>query len=395
MLFQTLDIKNECVGYYANGEFYRLPPDFSLTKTWDYSADLRSAHVEYARIYANGKTLTEVCPPRYKNMWERVKEQLQAYLKSFHTAKLDMDDICFFDAVPEYFLFEFCDIKNEISRDVFTNLERPENHDFMADVLKLIGDIRQQPLNIDVDPIRSKLGSLQGRNFMKRLQKVKWVCDYNPWGTVTGRLAGVPNTFPLMTLNKDFRGCLHPRNDWFVELDYNAAEVRTLLALSEQEQPTEDIHEWNNHHIYGGKLSRSEAKQKIFSWLYSKRGNKNAEKYYNKEKVLEKYWDGQAIVTEFDRCIKRVDNHHALNYIIQSTTSDLVLSKAVAINERLRHKKSNVAFMLHDSIIIDLDIADRYMIPELTQKFSATRFGDYKVNLSAGKNFGEMRELKL
>lgn len=383
------------MGYYADGVFYKRAPDFSLTRTWDYSTDLRACHIEYARIYAGGASLTEVCPTRYATMWEGVKTRLGAYLRAFKTAKLNLDDVCFFDIVPQYFLFELCDLKNEISEHVFATQGRPLNHDFMADTLKLIGDIRQQPLSINIQAIRSKLGSLQGRNFLKRLKNIKPVCDYNAWGTVTGRLAGVPNTFPIMTLNKEFRACLQPRNDWFIELDYNAAEVRTLLALSDQEQPTGDIHEWNNENIYGNRFERAEAKQKIFAWLYSKRTNKSAEKYYNKKKVLEKYWDGSTVRTEFDRFISDVDEHHALNYIIQSTTSDLLLKRAIKLDKMLETRKSNIAFTLHDSLVIDLSVEDKEMIQDLIKTFGATDLGEYIVNVSAGKNFGQMRALKI
>jgi len=395
LLFQTLDIKNQCLGYYLNGEFVYGPLGGGLTQTWDYSAALRHLDIDYARIYCGGKTLTEVCPDRYKNMWLEIKGRLSAYLKAFSTAKIDLDEVCFYDLVPEQFLFEFCDIKSEITKSVFAEKSRPQNYRLFANILKLLGDIRQQPLNINVGAIKHKGGSLAGRNFINRLQKVRWICDYNPWGTVTGRLATNPNSFPIMTMNKEFRRCLEPQNDWFIELDYNAAEVRTLLALSSQEQPLDDIHEWNMKNIYTDITDRDAAKQKIFAWLYSRRSNKRAEQYYNKDLVLQKYWKNGTIVTEFDRKIENVDEHHALNYVVQSTTSDLVLSRAIEINEKLRGLATKIAFTLHDSIILDLKSEDRYIIPELIRTFANTKFGKYKVNVAAGKNFGEMKEMSL
>lgn len=395
MLFQTLDIRNRCEGYYADGHLHYEQPNFLLTRTWDYSPELRNKKIDYARIYAHGKTLTEVCPTRYVSLWQEVKEKLRCYYRAFNTACLDLNQICLYQLLPEYFLFQFFDLKNEITQHTFENFERPLNHDFMVDVLELVGDIRQRPLNITIKPLLPKVGSVAGRNFVKKLQQVEWACGYNPWGTITGRLAGVTGTFPILTLNKEYRGCLRPQHDWFVELDYNAAEVRTLLALSDQEQPDQDIHQWNIEHIYGDDITRDAAKKKIFGWLYSQRTNKKAEKFYDKNRVVEKYWDGENILTAFNREIKGVDKKHALNYIVQSTTSDLVLTKAIAINKRLRHQKSHVAFMLHDSIIIDLKNEERHVIPELMQMFEKTRFGKYKVNVSAGKHFGDLRELNL
>ena len=395
MLFQTLDIKNQCVGYYLNDSFIYSQPLGELTRTWDYSPALRDLDIEYARIYCGGKTLTEMCPERYQNMWTQTKERLSSYFKSFGTAKINLDDVCFFELVPEQFLFEFCDIKNEITKSVFAQKTRPPNYRLFANIIKLLGDIRRQPLNINIGAIRHKGGSTAGRNFINRLQKVRRVCDYNPWGTITGRLATNPNSFPIMTMKKEFRGCLEPQNDWFVELDYNAAEVRTLLALSDQEQPADDIHEWNMKNIYTDITDRDTAKQKIFAWLYSRRSNKRAEQFYNKELVLQKYWKNGTVMTEFDREITNVDAHHALNYIVQSTTSDLVLSRAVEINEKLRSLATNLSFTLHDSIILDLKNEDRYIIPELIRTFANTKFGKYKVNVAAGKNFGEMKGINL
>ena len=38
---------------------------------------------------------------------------------------------------------------------------------------------------------------------------------------------------------------------------------------------------------------------------------------------------------------------------------------------------------------------DRYIIPEIKRVFGDTDLGKFKVNLSAGKNYGELKELKI
>ena len=395
MYFQTLDSKGECLGYYADNELHYKDIPLDADKTWSYSQALNGRQVEYARIYSGGKSLAEACPEDLKPTWGKITRQLHAFLKSFRTAKINIEETCIYNLIPEFFLYELCGAKNEITKYTLENHGRPLNHDFMVDITRMASEIKQQRLNIDIDPIKTKLISVRGKNFHRKLQSVDWVCDYNPYGTVTGRLTTMPKTFPILTLHKDFRGCLHPQNDWFLELDYNAAEVRTLLSLSGAEQPEDDIHEWNITNVYDGKITRSEAKQKIFEWLYSHRSNKKAEAHYNKKLVKEKYWNGHSVHTEFGREIKEVDDHHALNYIIQSTTSDLVLTKAIEIHNYLKEKESRIAFMLHDSIIIDLKHEERQVIPELMKIFSATILGNYKANVALGKNFGDMKELNL
>ena len=56
---------------------------------------------------------------------------------------------------------------------------------------------------------------------------------------------------------------VHFSNDWFVEFDYNGAEIRTLLSLAGKEQPEEDIHEFHMSNIYKNITSRPKAKENI------------------------------------------------------------------------------------------------------------------------------------
>ena len=80
---------------------------------------------------------------------------------------------------------------------------------------------------------------------------------------------------------------------------------------------------------------------------------------------------------------------------MQSTTSDLFLRRAIAVHELLKNKKSHIAFCIHDSLIIDLSDEDRGCLLEIIKEFSETELGIFKVNVQAGKNFGEMKEMKL
>jgi DNA polymerase I-like protein with 3'-5' exonuclease and polymerase domains len=297
--------------------------------------------------------------------------------------------------VPNYFLFEYLLAKNKITRHVLDTYRRPGNYEMMYKLLEILEDIRSRPLKIDIGPIGHLLESVRGKNFHRTVQNVKHICDYNPWGTVTGRLATNPASFPILTMNKEFRACIQPQNDWLLELDFNAAELRILLALAGVEQPKNDIHDWNVKHVFGGKLSRADAKTKTFAWLYSQRSNSLLERLYNKDLVQNKYWDGFKIETDYGRIIENVDERHALNYIVQSTTIDMVHEQACKVYEALRGMKSNIAFLIHDALYIDLAEEDRYEILNLLDIFKKTRYDMFKVNIAAGKNLGALKELKL
>lgn len=392
LLFQTLDDKKECVAFYIEDRLTKEKPA-NLTKTWNYTNFLQNEDIEYASLYCHGQSLEEVCPEHLKAEWRRISSKLKAFLISIREAKINLNDLCFYDLVPQRFLFEFCDLKNKISENVFETYRRPKNYDFLSDLLKVTEEIRFQKLNIDITAMNGELATFRGRQFFKKISKTEPCIKYDIFGSKTGRLTTKKNSFPILNLDKNYRKILKPNNDWLVELDFNAAELRTLLALCGQQQPEEDIHEYNAKNIYGN-LTREEAKKRIFAWLYNPESTDRVSNgVYDREEVIKKYFNGSQVTTFFDRTIPS-DKHHALNYIIQSTTSDLFLHKMIDLWKFLKHKKSFVAFSVHDSLVIDMASDERDLINQIVKIFSRTKFGDFKVNVSVGKDFGNMRKIK-
>tara|TARA_Y100000034_G_scaffold132528_1_gene195763 strand:+ start:892 stop:2091 length:1200 start_codon:yes stop_codon:yes gene_type:complete len=394
-LFQVLDTKVDCAGYYVDNLINARAPLPMEGETWEYSSHLPGPMYEIAQIYSSGATLTEVCPEELQEEWEQIKKRLKACLKAFKTSELSLAENCLYDLLPEYFLFQYLQAKNKITAHVLDTVPRPPNYKTIYQLVEMLAEIKQRPLSINIAPISHLLGSVKGKNFLRTLQTVKRVCDYNPWGTITGRLATRPHSMPILTMAKEFRPCVEPQNDWFLELDFNAAELRILLALSGVQQPLNDIHDWNVKNIFDSKVTRATAKEKTFAWLYSNKENKQLEQLYNKDLVRNKYWDGCTIETDYGRIIKNVDEHHALNYIVQSTTIDMVHEQAYKVYELLKGRKSHISFLIHDAVYIDLAEEDRYEILNLLDTFKKTRYSRFKVNVSAGKNLGEMKELRL
>jgi hypothetical protein len=394
VLFQVLDDKKECVGVYAKGRLHNTLPA-NLTKTWKYSASLGATDLECAYLYTNGLSPSEACPEGLRAKWDEVVGKLKAFFIAFGESKVSLYDNCFYDLVPDRFLLEFCDMKNQISEHVFGSYEKPKNYDFLYDLHKMVEELKYQELNIDKHALDDKLVDYKTRSFLRKLSDVDPFISYNMFGTVTGRLTTVPKSFPILTLDKDHRDVLQPNNDWFVELDFNAAELRTLLALAGKEQPSEDIHEWNIANVFEGSMTREQAKKKVFAWLYNpKSQDKMLNKVYDRDAVVQKYSTQSQVNTFFDRKIP-ADAHHALNYIIQSTTSDLFLRRMLKVWDYLKDKKSKIAFSIHDSLVIDYDRSEYHLLPEIVDIFADTDFGKYKVNVSGGKSFGKMKEMSI
>ena len=393
MLFQPIDEK-KFIGIYAHGAIHRDTLPDGLKATWRPCSFLSDEYT-YASLYCHGKSLSEVCPEQLLSRWEQARSRLKAHLLACFTAQVDSRENPLLDSIPEKLLLEVCEVKNQITEHVLLNYPKPENYDFLLSLERTLQEIREHSVNLNLSALQPHLTTVPSRAAYKKLKGSRRVVDYNAFKTKTGRLTTKKGSFPILTLSKPFRRAIEPNNDYFVELDYNAAELRTLLALSGKDQPRGDIHEWNAKNVYKGLVSRKEAKQRIFAWLYNPESKDHlSEQTYDRNSVVQKYFNGTQVSTFCDRVIP-ADKHHALNYIIQSTASDLFLDRMVEIHNFLKDKKSFVSFCLHDSLVIDFVESEKHLIPEIKKIFSETKLGNFMVNVSAGKNFGKMERLKI
>lgn len=397
MLFQTLDKKDKCSLFYYKNKFHdNKKPE--LTRTWEYAGTLKNSEdIQYAKLYCNGKSLGEVCPDHLQEEWQNVRSHLQALHRATREAKLSLEEHCFYDIVPKKLLVNYCEIKNKITEYVFLKYSRPDNYEFLESLEKVLHEMGSQPMNIDASSLSNNMHAFKTRQFYKKLKNIKPYIKYNMFGTKTGRLTTNKNYFPILTLDRDHREIIKPRNDWLVEFDFNAAELRVLLGLLDKEQPQGDIHAWNVENIFKGSGSRDDAKKRVFAWLYNPESKDYLlNKAYDRDSVLQKYYNGSQVqVTTFWNRTIDSDNYHALNYIIQSTASDLFLRQMLKVHNQLKSRKSNIAFCLHDSLVMDFSEEDMHILVELKQIFSETDLGTFRVNISAGKNFGEMKKLNL
>lgn len=400
MYFQALDDKKECVGVYYDGRLLfdelGFPESFENMKTWRYSGFLDEETVEYGWLRSSGKTLKESCPEHLMAELNRHEKKMNAYKKAFELGKIDFKQHCFFDLVPHDFLLSFLELKNQITQHVFETCEKPPVYEHLLSVEKLLYKIRYQELNINNQNARALFTSSHSRIAAQKLLAGSKHIDYNIFGTRTGRLSTYPGSFPILTMPKDLRALVKPHNDWFISLDYNGAEARTVLALLGEKQPASDVHEWNVMNVFNNKgvSSREAAKTFFFSWLYNPSSTKIEDSLYDRDALLKSYYAGGSIRTIFDRKIE-VDEYRAVNYIVQSTTADLVNERAVALDKFLEDKRTFVSHIVHDEIVLDMPDEERYLIPEIKDIFSNNKLDKFVTNLKAGRDYMDIGVLNL
>ena len=400
MLFQTLDNKEECVGIYCNDELIFDVAKFpeSLSTTWAYHPSLQSLDIEYASLYLEGGRMEEHIPEYLKDDWEDVTKKLQAFKRSLQISQVDSRENCFYDLVPDRFLIDYCAVKNSITQHIISNVPRPLRYKFYKAIAEMLGDISTHSVDLDRRHLRSLTGNPKLKNQATSLLRGNPRVEYNAFGTITGRLTTKKSSFPILTLNKVFRPAVRPTNDFYMEIDFNGAEVRTLLGLSGHPQPQGDVHDFHLKNVFTDLSTRAEAKTAFFAWMYGAKGKipvtqKNKlEEYYDKREVLHNFWVDGNVVTPYNKVIRNVDEHHALNYIVQSVAAELTLKQALKINYLLKKcgSGSHIAFLIHDAIVIDMRRDDLGLLPNIMDLMESTNFGKFKTNIKKGPSLGSL-----
>ena len=373
-IIQTLDVEGNCLGAYYGGKFHfdkNLKDVSKKNVCWKHSSYFEDDEKNtYLHLYiANAPLSSYSSSPA---SLRACSELMEAQKKAAVTAKLDFSELCFYDIIPDHLLNNWFSQRESALKKVANEVPRPDNYDILHKIHVLTANISKQRLTVSGQA-----------NYVK----------YDIFSSATGRLSTAKGSYPILNISKKERETVTPQNDMFLELDINGAEIRTLLAFSGVDQPKEDIHLWNMRELPPWQ-TRKEAKESFFAWLYNpKAENKIYEKYYNKNIYL-KHFDGNSICTPFGRKLT-VDNRRALNYLLQSTTSDIVLENSYKIMKRLRRLKSFVAFTMHDSVVLDFSKEDHHLVPEIKKMFEENLFGSFLSTISIGKNFGNLKEISI
>lgn len=341
--------------------------------TWSYSPIINEEEVKFLIIYAKDKGLSFYS--KDVDTFKKCKRNLESHAKAAKLAKVDLEGECFFNLVPEHQLVKWFSVRQKALSNLLKQEPKPTDYDILHKAHVLTETISKQKCNF------------KGEN--RRVQ-------YNIFGSVTGRLTTKRNSVPVLTMRKEDRKLLVPQNDAFVELDLNAAEIRMLMALSGQNQPREDIHEYLQQKLFDGKGTRSEFKERLFAWLYNPTSKDAAfDNFFSRETFRDFFApEDEILTTPFGRRLK-VEERKAQNYLLQSTTSDQVLENAYKIQKMLQDVKSTIAFTLHDSIILDMSKKDAIMLKKIKKQFEETRWGNFKSSCKIGKNFGNLKEINL
>jgi hypothetical protein len=234
----------DCAGTYIDGQFIWEKIPNGISKTWSYSDHLLGRDIDYAHLLVAGKSLSDTCPSHLTERWGEANKLLKSHYTAIHTSKIDIEDVCFYDLVPRKHLQHYFDVKNEITKWVFENVEKPPHYNLLKRMQAAVKELKSHPVNLNSFAVYvSGAEDMKAKHLYDQFGDSTPYVDYDIFGTVTGRLTTKKSSFPILNLKKELKNHVRPNNDVFLELDFNAAEVRTMLALQNHKQPEEDIHE--------------------------------------------------------------------------------------------------------------------------------------------------------
>lgn len=180
-----------------------------------------------------------------------------------------------------------------------------------------------------------------------------------------GRYGLLDGSFKILTCTKEERKKIEPISSDYVlvEFDYNAFEIRTLVALCGLKQPPGDL--YNLLHNENNSLTRAEFKQHLISSLYSNRVERTVlHSIIEKTKLKQRFplEDGK-LVNPFGRQLES-DPYHYYSRLLQSSAAYILFQQLYRLVSYLQMfgLKSFVSFCIHDSVCMHIHKSELYMI---------------------------------
>jgi hypothetical protein len=358
-LFQTIKSRGK-LHFFYDGGFHDVPPKGGAT--YDFHPSLDTTFAEL---------LCEGSPDRFINVshFEDTKNTLKLHLTVLKKAKVNLVLNDWYNLVPRAVLTNYLETKNEMTSRLVQLIPETESYRILKGLGSLLHEIGQRKAYEE--------------------QAVK----YSMLKSKTGRLTTAKGSFPILTMKKEERSILKPKAGIFLSLDFNAFDVRVLMALCGHAQPLGDPHQWHCDEVF--KIDdRAEAKRRYFAWLFNPQASDPIlEEIYDRHRLLDRYYKDGVVTTPYGKKIE-ADDFHALSYLVQSSAASLFFEQVLKVRETLKGHPSAIVFLLHDEVIIDLSGLDKDWVSTLGTIYSDTRFGVFPVRTKVGRNLGEMKKVK-
>lgn len=223
--------------------------------------------------------------------------------------------------------------------------------------------------------------------------------SYNMYN-LTGRPTNTFNGLNFLAIPKteEARSLVVPKNDFFVEFDFDAYHPRLISKLVGVELPEEHVYTYlAKQYFQKEEVTQddySEAKTITFKQLYGviEDRYKHIEFFSKTQEYIDREYDrfrrDRAYVLPSGRLIKyehTINRTKLFNYIIQNYETVQNVEKILTIKEALTNKRTQLVMVTYDAFLIDFDVKDGQKT--LTDIKSILQEGGFSVKHKYSKNY--------
>ena len=258
------------------------------------------------------------------------------------------------------------------------------------------------PLDYEYLVYAYKCAEYMSKHFLKyngRLVRVAY-SPFMPFGRY-----GLKNeSFNILSLDKSLRHNLVPANEGykFLEFDFNAFEIRTLLAVSKIKQPEGDLYDLL-HKSLNDNSTRDQFKKNLIVSLYSGKEREtvlkpilDSRQFYKRYPII----DGN-VVNIFGKKMQ-TDSYHLLSRVLQSSAAYILFKQMHSLISFIKEKslKSRLAFCIHDSVCLEIHESELNYINDFKNIITNVSIEhlNYKevfpVKTKIGENYGNLKQIE-
>lgn len=263
------------------------------------------------------------------------------------------------------------------------------NSDFENILINVFYNIEKNGLKVD-NELFSKYHSIYKSNSLNNVIYTY----YNLYNNTT-RPTNSFNNINFLSLTKDSKKHIIPRNNILIEFDFKEYHPRIIAKLSGFNINEESIYEYIKEKL---SITREEAKKLTFKQLYGGIEDEylNIDFFKNVSEFTDLKWNeyqtNKFLKTLGNKSIKIEDENKnkLLNYYIQSSETYYNVLLMDKINKILINKNSKLIHYTYDSFLFDVNLDEKEEFLEIKNLFKNTGF---PIKISYGENYKDMSVL--
>ena len=287
---------------------------------------------------------------------------------------------------------EYCD---EVFNKIIESIHTCYDSEYHLDVTEAFSSIEKHGIKVT-----DNVCDIFDERVRKHISNGKLYSQYNLW-TSTGRPSNSFGTVNFAALPPEKRSAFVPRNDAFVEFDFDAYHLRLIGKLVNYDFGKESVHEHLSN-FYNS--TYEESKQISFKLLYGGITKEIREKvpFFDKvQNYINFKWsefnsNNHVLTDIYNRRItvsnnKDMNKNKLFNYLIQAFETERNIKRILITQDYLKQKETNLVLYGYDSFLFDFSKNDG--VNTLKEIKNILEDDDYPTKIKMGYTYSNINDI--